>query len=75
MTTFPRWLIEKRFRTCQVCFARIGCKASNTLFEELPSCPLNAHHSAIDELRWEKAWPQHVKPVSGCCDSALNPAL
>jgi hypothetical protein len=75
MNNPPRWLIDKRFKTCQSCLQREGCVGSRTLFAEVPECPLNAHHSITDELKWELAWPQHAAQVSGCCDSALHPAL
>lgn len=73
--TLPRWLIDKRFRVCQSCSQREGCKATGSLFDDVPLCPIAAHPSASDELRWERAWPQHADAVSGCCDSALHGPL
>jgi len=70
----PRWLIDKRFSVCQACHQQRRCKVSHTIMQENTTCPINAHPSLEDEMRWEKAWPQHIQRVSGCCDSALHPA-
>jgi len=63
----PRWIVEKRLRTCQQCEQLRHCSASMNLFENSTGCPIGAHKSISDEIA-ARAWPEGVEAISGCCD-------
>ena len=67
----PRWISDKRVKTCIKCEKQIGCSAKYTILSEAPQCPLGALPSVADEIA-ARAWPSGAAPVSGCCDSAEN---
>ena len=67
----PRWLVESRWKTCQQCDQLRDCTASQNLFEDVTGCPKNAHLDIVEAIR-QRAWPDGIDAVSGCCDSALH---
>jgi len=69
----PRWLLDKRSEVCKACDRKRRCQTAHTIMQDNTACPINAHPSLEDEMRWERAWPEHAQRISGCCDSALHP--
>ena len=69
--SIPRWLIDKRHKTCAGCDRKKQCAGKFSILEEAPKCPKNILPSLEKEIS-EKAWPSGAPKVSGCCDSAKN---
>ena len=65
------WIANERRKICKACTLRPTCTAvkdGKLWFEDAPACPEKKLHTRADYLRWERAWPSDVPPVSGCCD-------
>jgi hypothetical protein len=67
----PRWILDKRLKTCLACEQQATCTARFEILAEAPRCPLGRLASRADEVA-AKAWPESAQQVSGCCDSAVN---
>ena len=67
----PRWLIEKRHAICVKCDMLRACTGKFSVLDAAPKCPKGLLLPTEVEVS-ERAWPNGVPRVSGCCDSAKN---
>ncbi len=67
----PRWIVDKRLRTCAKCEHTATCAVRFQIANPAPECPLKLLPTEQEEIQ-ARAWPEGAQPVSGCCDSARN---
>ena len=67
----PRWIVDKRVKTCLACERQTTCTARFDIATEAPQCPLKRLATRDEEVA-ARAWPEGAQQVSGCCDSAEN---
>lgn len=69
----PRWLVDKRLAICAQCEQATECGVRFQILQDAPDCPLKRLAARSEEVA-AIAWPAGAESVSGCCDSAMNPA-
>ena len=70
-SSIPGWVFEHRKSTCFNCSSYFSCKDKLNIVKRNFICPLGKI-KLIDDLIADKAWPDSIDKISGCCDSAMQ---